>query len=134
MDRQGPEVTVRQATAAEVLPFVLLAGGGADRALCEAVAAAGVPLLIVENGTPTFGLVLEACSGELVITAAGGRSRHFDLTAAGFALAAVQGQGFKAIRFQTRRRGLVRKAARHGYTVAGVTDGGEVFIMRKEIQ
>lgn len=134
MDRAAPEVTVSEATAAQVLPFVVVAGGGASIALCEEIASAGYRVIVAEDGAPVFGMVMEACGPELVITAAGGTSRHFDLTAAGFALAAIQGQEFKAIRFETRRRGLVRKAARHGYVMAGQRDGGKVYIMRKEIQ
>jgi len=136
MGHEAPEVAVRQATAAEVLPFVLLAGGGASRAVCERIAKAGVSFLISEGGAPTFGIVFEPIGDELLISAAGGSSRHFDLTRAGFALAAVQGQGFTAIRFETVRRGLTRRAERLGYKVIGRAERahGSVYIMRKEIQ
>jgi hypothetical protein len=130
--RAAPQVEVRQATAAEVLPFVLLAGLGASRGQCEEIAAAGVPFIVTEDGTPAFGLVLEPCGPELVITAAGGRSQHFDLTRAGFALAELQGEGFRAIRFETRRRGLVRRAERLGYALIDKRES--VYIMRKAIQ
>jgi hypothetical protein len=117
------------------MPFVVLAGGDAPRDLCEHIAAAGYAVVVLEDGAPTFGLVLEPCGDELVITAAGGRSRHFDLTRAGLAIADIQGQGFRAVRFETRRLGLVRKAVRHGYAVIDRKNkNGNVYIMRKAIQ
>lgn len=135
MDREAPQVAVRPATAAEVLPFVVLAGGDAPRDLCERIAAAGFGVVVLEDGAPTFGLVLEPYGDELAITAAGGRSRHFDLTRAGFAIAEIHAAGFRAIRFQTRRLGLVRKAARLGYVVIDRQNkNGNVYIMRKAMQ
>ena len=135
MDREAPQVAVRPATAAEVLPFVLLAGGDASRAVCERIVDAGWPFVVTEDRIPTFGIVLEPFGRDLAITAAGGRSRHFDLTRAGFAIAEIQGAGFDAIRFQTRRLGLVRKAARLGYVVIGRQNkNGNVYIMRKAMQ
>jgi hypothetical protein len=131
----APQVAVKPATAAEVLPFVVLAGGGASRDLCERIAAAGYAVVVLEDGAPTFGVVFEPCGDELVITAAGGRSEHFDLTRAGLAIADIQGRGYSAIRFETRRRGLVRKAARLGYAVIDRKNkNGNVYIMRKAIQ
>jgi hypothetical protein len=132
VDRAAPQVEVRPATAAEVLPFVVLAGDGAPRELCEQIAAAGYPVIVCEDGAAVFGLVLEPCGPELVITAAGGASRHFDLTRAGFAIADIQAEAFSAIRFQTRRRGLVRKAALEGYTVTDHHNG--LYNMRKKLQ
>jgi hypothetical protein len=135
VDREAPQVEVRPATAAEVLPFVVLAGGDAPRDLCERIAAAGFAVVVLEDGVPTFGMVMEPYGRDLSITAAGGHSRHFDLTRAGFAIAEVQGAGFRAIRFQTRRPGLVRKAVRLGYVVIDRQNkNGNVYIMRKAIQ
>jgi hypothetical protein len=135
VDRKAPQIAVRLATAAEVLPFVVLAGGDAPRVLCERIAAAGVAVVVEEAGVPTFGMVTEPYGDELVITAAGGRSRQFDLTCAGFAIAEIQAAGFRAIRFQTRRLGLVRRAARLGYVVIDRQNkNGNVYIMRKAMQ
>jgi hypothetical protein len=135
VDREAPQVQVKPATAAEILPFVVLAGGDAPRDLCERIAAAGYAIIVTEDGVPTFGMVMEPSGRELVVTAAGGRSRNFDLTRAGFAIAEVQGAGFDAIRFQTRRLGLVRKAVRLGYVVIDRQNkNGNVYIMRKAMQ
>lgn len=50
-----------------------------------------------------------------------------DLVAVVSELIELQAHGCRAVAFQTARPGLVRKAARHGYRVAG-------WIMRKELQ
>ena len=135
MDREAPQVEVRPATAAEILPFVVLAGGGAPRDLCERIAAAGYAVIVAEDGVPTVGMVMEPFGRARVITAAAGRSRHFDWTRAGFAIAEIHAAGFRAIRFQTRRLGLVRKAARLGYVVSDRQNkNGNVYIMRKAMQ
>lgn len=70
---------------------------------------------------------LKEAGGELWIQAAGG-SAPVDLTAFGLAAIEQQAAGvFKSVGFQTRRRGLVKKAMRAGYVVDG-------FIMRKVLR
>ena len=50
-----------------------------------------------------------------------------DATAAVDAVLTAQAAGLDAIALQTKRRGLVRKLQRHGYSVTG-------WVMRKELQ
>lgn len=69
--------------------------------------------------------VVAVRNGVAWIEAAAGRG-SMDLTAALDALICGQSQGLQAVGFQTARLGLVRKAQRRGYRVAG-------WIMKKEL-
>lgn len=74
-----------------------------------------------------FAYALMALGRELWIQAAGGAGPD-DLTALGFGAIERQASagGFESVGFQTRRRGLVRKAEKLGYVVDG-------WILRKKI-
>lgn len=74
-----------------------------------------------------FGYALKVAGSELWIQAAGGAAK-IDLTVLGLALIEQQARNahLKSVGFQTRRRGLVRKAIKAGYQVDG-------YILRKKI-
>lgn len=74
--------------------------------------------------------ILKIDGAELWIALGAGRA-EVDLTAAGLALIEAQGRQFDSIGFKTKRRGLVKKAEKHGYTVAASNDG--IYTMRKKL-
>ena len=73
--------------------------------------------------------VLQAQGPELWVMAAAGGEQGTCVTTALTALIEAQARahGFASVGFQTKRRGLVRKAEKLGYEVAG-------YIMRKKIK
>jgi hypothetical protein len=80
----------------------------------------------VEEGGAIVGAMLTHTYGdELWVDVAVGRATE-DLVALMAAHLDRQGAGYRSIGFQTARRGLVRKTARHGYKV-------EAYIVRKEL-
>jgi hypothetical protein len=84
------------------------------------------------SGKKVGAYVLQPCGGEVWISAGAG-SADFDLTVVMSALIDQQSQDFDSIAFQTRRRGLVRKARQLGYRIAG--EVGECgIIMRKNLK
>lgn len=88
----------------------------AARGQCFAATAPGaqvVYVLRVENGRAW----VEACKG----------AGNVDWAATLLPVIERQAQGLQAVAFQTARRGLVRKAQRQGYRVAG-------YIMEKALQ
>lgn len=124
---------LRTATAEEILPFVERAAHfrAADSTETAQAMAQSGGFLLTQNGQAFAGFSVKDCGPELWITAAGGSSRH-DLTQVLFAVIEACAAGFRSIGFQTVRPGLIRKAQRHGYRVAG--RNGEITIMRKAIQ
>lgn len=134
---QEKTLTLKPATAAEILPFVERAArfdttqGGAD---LQAIAENGQRFVLCDGEQAIFGYTLETDRDEVTITAAAGRSA-LDLTAGGLQIIEAQAQGFAHVTFHTIRRGLVKKAARLGYQVAQTIDSHPpVYIMRKGIQ
>jgi hypothetical protein len=125
------KVTLRKATAAEVLPFVVSAArfdttGGTQSA---AHLARHGGYLVMEGARAIAGFTVVERDGGVFVTAASGFGRR-DLTA--LILGLLERIGAAHVGFQTRRPGLIRKAARRGYQVAGQVQQG--VIMRKTIQ
>lgn len=126
------QVEVRQATAEEILPFIKRACAFAPAGVTidpAEVIAYGTGFIAYENGVPFLGYTLEPDGDELVMTTAAGTS-SFDLVRALVILTEVHGAKYRSIRFQTIRRGLVRKASKFGYRV--VAHVADVYVMRKE--
>jgi hypothetical protein len=113
----------RQVTMGEALPFLRLAEGDDVQGLGLENIVGGCIYFVLEND---FAYALKRCGSELWVQAAGGRSAQ-DLTKVGLAKIESQAAGlYESVGFQTRRRGLVRKAQREGYEIDG-------YIMRKKI-
>lgn len=89
------------------------------------LAAQGQCYAVYEHEQLRGAYVLKAIGGECWVLAAAGRA-EFDLTAVLADVINQQAQQFKTIGFQTARRGLVKKAQRHGYEIAG-------YILRKRV-
>lgn len=128
VDQAQEKISLRRATAAEILPFVERAArydttDGAEDA--QSVARRG-GWLFCEAGKPFAGFTVIEREGGLFVTAASGEGRR-DLTA--LILGTLEQAGAASVAFQTRRRGLMRKAQRLGYRVAGDVANG--VIMRK---
>lgn len=128
VDQAQEKVTLQRATAAEILPFVARAArydttGGAEDA--QSVARRG-GWLLCEAGKTIAGFTVIERDGGLFITAASGEGRR-DLTDC--ILGLLEQAGAASVAFQTRRPGLIRKAARRGYRVEGEVANG--VIMRK---
>jgi hypothetical protein len=124
--------TARWMLAAAHSPKVDASG----RAGVDEIIGAGHPFVVCSDGQPVAAYVLQAMrkagANVLWITAAAGRA-SLDLTATLTRLIERQARvaQFDAIGFRTERRGLVRKAARHGYEVER-QDGNQYFL-RKQI-
>lgn len=98
----------------------------------NAIAEAGQSFSIMDGqGRVVGAYVLEADGSDLWITAAIGKAR-IDLTACINALVCAQAVRYERVCFRTKRRGLVRKACRHGFEVE--SDEGGRYIMRKKIK
>lgn len=74
--------------------------------------------------------VLQVQGREVFVLAAAGAA-EFDLTAFALAVIEAQAAGFDTVAFQTKRRGLMKKAQARGYAKAGRVHDG--IIMRKRI-
>jgi len=97
-----------------------------DRRHDVAALFAGGQFWKVEEGGAIVGAMLTHSHGdELWVDIAVGRAPE-DLVALMAAHLDSQGAGFRSIGFQTARRGLVRKIARHGYEI-------EAYILRKKL-
>lgn len=129
---RAAQVSVRHVSAAEALPLLALAEPYAttDESLGQ-LARAGMCFVLEQEGRPVLAWSVQAHSAELFILAAAGRA-GFDLTRAGLAVIEQQAEGFASVAFQTRRRGLMRKAEALGYRPAGTAGTG--VIMRKVLQ
>jgi len=102
--------------------------GGAGADLDELTADAVCMAVRDQGGAIVGAYVLHAEGGTLWIRAAAGRA-PVDLCQVMFGAIAHQGRAFDCIGFQTRRAGLVKKAAALGYAVTGHKDG--FTVMRK---
>jgi hypothetical protein len=92
---------------------------------------AGMVFKITQDGETVAAYILTPLGNLLWITAFGGRA-GFDLVAALAVLVEQQGGEFDAIGFRTERRGLVRKAMRHGYKVT--RQEGAAYFLRKNLR
>jgi hypothetical protein len=123
------EVTVRPATAAEILPFVADAARfdpKTQTGAVQRVARNGSGYVIEQAGVPVMGYTVEVDGGELFITSASGRAA-FDLVKLGLGVIEKQAAGFDSVGFKTMRRGLVKKAQKQGYRIVA-------YIMRKDLK
>jgi hypothetical protein len=117
-------LTLREVTAADVLPFVRRAAEHrADKteqleALSQRVASRSRAFMVYQGERLVFAYTLQLQGRELFITSAAG-SAGFDLVQAGLEIIELQAAGLDSVAFLTIRRGLVRKAQRHGYTQTG---------------
>lgn len=101
-----------------------------DESLTQ-LAHAGMCFVLEQEGRPVLAWTVQQQGSELFILAGAGRA-GFDLTRAGLAIIEQQAEGFASVAFQTRRRGLMRKAGALGYVPAGPAGNG--VIMRKVLQ
>jgi hypothetical protein len=129
----APQVTLREASAGEACP--LLARVDAfdttnGRDTVASMAAVGRCFVLSEDGRDIGAYVLQRQGDECYILAAAGQA-EFDMTAALATILEGHARGLKSIAFQTRRPGLVRKARKYGYRIAGRVENG--VIMRKEL-
>ncbi|QGZ37768.1 hypothetical protein IP92_02938 [Pseudoduganella flava] len=92
----------------------------------DALIDAGQCWKIVEEGVITGALVTEACGDELWVSVAVGRAQTDLVDLMADHLRDHADGRFRAIGFQTARRGLVKKAEKHGYRVAA-------YIVRKTL-
>lgn len=92
----------------------------------DALIATGQCWKIVEEGAITGALVTEAYGDELWISVAVGRAQADLVELMADHLREHAAGRFRTIAFQTARRGLVKKAERHGYRVAA-------YIVRKAL-
>jgi hypothetical protein len=138
VDEAQEGLTLREVAPTDVLPFVARAACyAAEHAKGRAhlVASRGRAFIIDQGGRPVAGYVLQQIGNELWIDAAAGAGR-LDLVALITATVQRQGRELDSIGFQTTRRGLVRKARRLGYELAGQVQasGQAIFTMRKRLR
>lgn len=94
---------------------------------------AGVPFRVYDDeNRPVAAYLLQPQGDALWIMAAAGRAA-VDLVAVLCDLTTRQARiaGYAAVGFRTERRGLVRKATRHGFTITRQEDGQ--YFLRKRI-
>lgn len=124
-------LTLREVTAAEVLPFVRRAAAfradqsASAEAAASRVASQGRAFMVYQGEQLVFAYTVQLQGRELFITSAAG-SAAFDLVQAGLEIIELQAAGLDSVAFLTIRRGLIRKAQRYGYTQTG-------NIMRKNL-
>lgn len=127
-------VSVREVTAGEVVPILSpVVRHATTEETLEGLTAIGRCFVIEADGRPVAGYVLQRQGDECFVLAAAG-SVDFDLTDFGLRLIEAHAAGLSSVAFQTRRPGLVRKAARLGYAVAGRVPDGHGVIMRKKLK
>ena len=97
----------------------------------DAMASCGRCFVISQDERDVAAYVLQRQGDECYVLAAAG-SVDFDLTAFGLALIEAHARGMSSVAFQTRRPGLIRKASRLGYRIAGRAGNG--VVMRKELR
>lgn len=127
-------LSLREVTAGEVAPLLAPAARYAttDETL-PGLTACGRCFVIEADGRPVAGYVLQRQGDECYVLAFAGAAQ-LDLTGLLARLIEAQAAGLDSIAFQTRRPGLVRKAARLGYRVAGRVPDGHGVIMRKTLK
>lgn len=134
-EQEKISLELRGATVAEILPFVEMAerfstSGGEFGA--EELAADCARYVFVRDGVPVCGWLLAIQGDEIFIPAAGAVDA-LDFTKLGLAaIEAMAKRHFKAVSFETKRRGLIRKAQKLGYVIDGAAADG--VLMKKRLQ
>lgn len=124
-------LTLREVTAADVLPFVRQAAEfRADKseqleALSQRIASRSRAFMVYQGERVVFAYTVQLQGRELFITSAAGAA-GFDIVQAGLEIVELQAAGLDSVAFLTIRRGLIRKAQRYGYAQTG-------NIMRKNL-
>ncbi|CAN0621104.1 conserved protein of unknown function [Burkholderia multivorans] len=136
MDRAqaSPQVSVREVGAAVARPLLARVDafdttGGVDTV--ASMTAAGRCFVISQDGRDVGAYVLQRQGDECFVLAAQGGA-DFDVTALLAGVLEGHARGLRSIAFQTRRPGLIRKAKKHGYSIAGRAPAG--VVMRKELK
>lgn len=133
-DSSASQVRVSEVSAERVLPLITPIDAYPTCGQSAAdLARMGRCFVIEQDGRPVAGYVLQVKGDECYVLAAAG-SVDFDLTAFGLELIEAHARGLASVAFQTRRAGLIRKARRHGYRVAGRLANGMGYVMRKELK
>ena len=115
---------IRLATAEEVMPLLNLAVGDDVQQIGLDVILMGCQFFMLDGLPSQLGFALTKRGSELWVQAAGGYGKY-DLTSLILAKTERLAAGkFNSVGFQTRRRGLVKKASALGYKVDG-------YILRK---
>lgn len=121
-----PQEVIRTATQAEVLPLLRLAEGDDVQGLGLDAILKGCEFFILEGSGDKLAFALSAVGSELWVQAAGG-SGNRNLTRLILNTAEHLAKGtHSSVGFQTRRRGLVKKAQALGYEIDG-------YILRKKL-
>lgn len=126
------QVTLREVGAAEAAPILSPVNRycTTDETV-EGMALHGRCFVISEDGRDVAAYVLQRQGNECFILAgAGGAS--FDLIALSLPIIEAQASGMASVAFQTKRPGLIRKASKQGYYIAGRAGSG--VLMRKELK
>ncbi|MCA3780139.1 MAG: hypothetical protein IOC39_24185 [Burkholderia sp.] len=136
MDRHqaSPAVTVREVGADVARPLLARVdafdtSGGVDTV--ASMTTIGRCFVIAHDGRDVGAYVLQRQGNECFVLAAQGGA-EFDLTAFLSVVVEAHARGLASIAFQTRRPGLIRKAKRYGYYIAGRAPEG--VVMRKDLQ
>jgi hypothetical protein len=125
-------ITLRPASAAEILPYIEQAArfnSTTEKGIASRIAKTDYAFVIEVDGMQQFGFTLAVENGtECFITSAAGRSK-LDLVEVGLKVIEGQARGLnlQSVGFRTCRKGLVKKAQKHGYEVAA-------YIMRKKLK
>ncbi|MEX3955890.1 hypothetical protein [Trinickia sp. EG282A] len=132
----SPQVSVREVGAEQARPLLAPVDrydttGGAESVASMTTCPGARCFVISQDGRDAAAYVLQRQGDECYVLAAAG-AVDFDLTAFGLALIEAHARGLRSVAFQTKRPGLIKKARRLGYAIAGrVADG---VILRKELQ
>lgn len=118
---------IRHATAAEAVPLLMLAAGDDVQGLGLADILSGCQFFILDGEGNALAYAVKRCGSELWVQAAGGTGEA-DLTSLMIHNTEKQARaaGLSSVGFQTRRKGLVKKALQGGFFIDG-------FILRKKI-
>lgn len=118
---------IRHASAVEAVPLLALASGDDVQGVGLADILSGCQFFILDGNGDKLAYAVKRCGSELWVQAAGG-SGDADLT--GLMIRNTEKQaraaGLSSVGFQTRRKGLVKKALQGGFIIDG-------FILRKKI-
>ena len=128
----SPQITLREVGAVEAAPLLSPVNRycTTDETAAD-MASVGRCFVVSQDGRDVASYVLQRQGDECYVLAAAG-SAEFDITAFMAAMLEGHAAGLSSIAFQTRRAGLIRKARKYGYTIAGRVANG--VVMRKELK